>query len=438
MTVTILPPPTINAGPDQIKCANEDSVHLTGSVMNAGGVWTTSGSGTFFPDSITANAVYLISDADTAAGLVTLTVTTTGSCMLLEDSLQISITPPPTASFTNTEVCRNSITDFTDQSSGTVVSWDWDFGNGNTSNVHNPSFVFDSSGTNNVTLIVTALNGCKDTLTKPVSVNPAPFADFLADDVCQVDTVYFLDQSTATSPDFIVSYQWDFGDAGSSTLQNPTHIYPTFGSYLVTLIVESSSGCSDTIQNVVTVSPSPIANFSMDNNLVSTEQTANFSDLSSGSGNIPDTIQIISWDWDFYYESNGIDSSSSLQNPSFLYSDTGQYIVQLIVTNEYNCTDTVYNDITVHLEPLVPSGFSPDGNLENDILYVLGGPFTELDFVIYNEWGEIIFVSERQSHGWDGTKDGIKQPMGVYVYNVHATGLDGKLHHLWGDVTLLR
>jgi gliding motility-associated-like protein len=176
----------------------------------------------------------------------------------------------------------------------------------------------------------------------------------------------------------------------------------------------------------------------MDNNLVSTEQTANFSDLSSGSGNIPDTIQIISWDWDFYYESNGIDSSSSLQNPSFLYSDTGQYIVQLIVTNEYNCTDTVYNDITVHLEPLVPSGFSPDGNLENDILYVLGGPFTELDFVIYNEWGEIIFVSERQSHGWDGTKDGIKQPMGVYVYNVHATGLDGKLHHLWGDVTLLR
>lgn len=438
MTITILPPPVIDAGPDQIICANEDSVFLNGTVTNAGGVWSTNGTGTFYPDSVTINAVYLISDADTAVGLITLTFTTTGSCMLLMDSLQVSITPPPIASFTNTEVCRNSITDFTDQSSGTLVSWDWDFGNGNTSTLQNPQFVFDSSGTNNVTLIVTALNGCTDTLTKPVLVNPAPFADFIADNVCQVDTVYFFDQSTALSPDFIVSYTWDFGDAGSSTLQSPSHLYSTFGSYLVTLIVESSVGCKDTIQKVVTVSPSPVANFSQDYDIVSTEQSVTFTDLSSGSGNIPDTIQLINWDWDFYYESSGIDSSSSLQNPSFLYSDTGQFVIQLVVTNEYNCTDTVYSDIKVHLEPLVPSGFSPDGNFENDILYVLGGPFSKLDFVIYNEWGEIIFVSVRQSDGWDGTRDGIKQPMGVYVYNVHATGIDGKEYHLWGDVTLLR
>ena len=438
LTVTILPPPIVDAGVDQMICANEDSVFLTGTVVNAGGVWSTSGTGLFFPDSTAINAVYLVSDADTTSGLITLTLTTTGSCILLTDSMQISITPPPIANFTNTEVCLNSITDFVDLSSGVLVSWDWDFGNGNTDTVQDPQHQFDSSGINNVTLIVTALNGCTDTLTKGVLVNPSPVADFSADNVCQVDTVFFFDLSTVVAPNTIVSYFWDFGDASSSTLQNPSHVYSTFGSYLVTLIVESSVGCSDTVQNVVTVSPSPVASFNQNYTVVSTEQAVTFTDVSSGSGSIPDTIQIISWDWDFYYEFSGIEGSSTLQNPSFLYSDTGEFIIQLIITNEYNCSDTVYSDIKVHLDPLVPSGFSPDGNIENQILYVLGGPFSELDFVIYNEWGEIIFTSSRQSDGWDGTKNGIKQPMGVYVYNVHATGIDGKEYHLWGDVTLLR
>ena len=61
-----------------------------------------------------------------------------------------------------------------------------------------------------------------------------------------------------------------------------------------------------------------------------------------------------------------------------------------------------------------------------------------LEFIIYNGWGEVIFVSNRQEDGWDGTFKGVKQPMGVYVYTVVAITIDGKDHQLWGDVTLLR
>ena len=91
------------------------------------------------------------------------------------------------------------------------------------------------------------------------------------------------------------------------------------------------------------------------------------------------------------------------------------------------------------MTPIVPGGFSPDGNGNNDKLYVLGGPYTSLDFKIYNNWGELIFQSRNQSEGWDGTRDGIDQPIGVYVFTLDAVRLDGEEYkQVHGDVTLLR
>jgi gliding motility-associated-like protein len=72
------------------------------------------------------------------------------------------------------------------------------------------------------------------------------------------------------------------------------------------------------------------------------------------------------------------------------------------------------------------------------VFYVLGGPFIELEFRIYNKWGELIFVSTDQSVGWNGTYDGVPQPAGVYVYTVHAITPDSATHYLEGDVTLVR
>ena len=69
---------------------------------------------------------------------------------------------------------------------------------------------------------------------------------------------------------------------------------------------------------------------------------------------------------------------------------------------------------------------------------VLGGPYKELEFRIYNNWGELIFESDEQSRGWDGTREGVEQPVGVYIYTVRAVTLDDASHTLKGDVTLLR
>jgi gliding motility-associated-like protein len=86
----------------------------------------------------------------------------------------------------------------------------------------------------------------------------------------------------------------------------------------------------------------------------------------------------------------------------------------------------------------VPSGFTPNGDGVNDILMVLGGPVKELDFRIYNEWGNELFRSTEQSKGWDATYKGKAQPAARYIYLVKYTTFDDVQGELKGDVTIIR
>ena len=299
--------------------------------------------------------------------------------------------------------------------------------------------IFAASGNYIITLIVEADNGCVDTMMKALDLDQSPIADFYFDHKCEFDTASFIDTSIIYDMDSVIMWSWNFGDGGIDTLQHPNHVYSNYGLYIVELIIETVNGCRDTVQQLIVISPNPTAAFIADNYFVSNEDIVNFTDISSGSSLQPDTINIIDWSWDFYYPAAGsVDSMSILPNPAIQYVDTGNYIVQLIVTNEYGCKDTTNHMIQVGLSPLVPTGFSPDGNGENDILFVEGGPYLNLEFLIYNEWGEPIFVSKSQDKGWDGTHNGIPQPIGVYVYTIQVTTLNNVKHNLWGNVTLLR
>ena len=129
----------------------------------------------------------------------------------------------------------------------------------------------------------------------------------------------------------------------------------------------------------------------------------------------PGTIS--AWNWSF-----GDSTSSSLQNPTHTYADTGLYVVTLSVSSDSGCVAS-YTDTLVFVPcangeinpPAVPTAFTPNNDGHNDILYVMGGPFKELHFRIYNEWGNEIFSSDSQSVGWDGTYKGQVVQEGVYV-----------------------
>jgi PKD repeat protein len=163
---------------------------------------------------------------------------------------------PPTADFTYTV---NDLTvDFTDTSNdpdGTIVSWLWDFGDGNTSTAQHPSHTYATYGTYTVTLTVTDDDDATGSVSKDVTLTAPtpPTADFTFTTDCL--TACFTD--TSTDDGTIVSWLWDFGDGNTSTQQNPCHTYAVAGTYTVTLTVTDNDSLTDSISKVVTVVDCP-------------------------------------------------------------------------------------------------------------------------------------------------------------------------------------
>jgi gliding motility-associated-like protein len=86
----------------------------------------------------------------------------------------------------------------------------------------------------------------------------------------------------------------------------------------------------------------------------------------------------------------------------------------------------------------IPNIFSPNGDGENDVLYVIGRNISQLEFLIFNRWGEKVFESNNLETGWDGTHRGSPQNSGVYVYSIKATLRNGSIEELKGTITLVK
>jgi gliding motility-associated-like protein len=361
-----------------------------------------------------------------------LVVTTNYGCV---DSITqvLNVKPAPIASFTNTSVCLNKITTFGDLSTldlnaGTIINRDFYFGDNVASDITStPSFThtYPTDGVFTASLIVEANNGCSDTSIQNVITHPLPVADFESSVFCLADKTMYTDKSTITSGS-VVAWQWNFGNGNQSQAQNDSNKYDAVGQYGVSLKVTSGFGCENSVSKIITINPSPVASFYTSKEIIELYGTIQFTDASQGANY---------WTWDFGDGGN----SSSLQSPSYSYSkEAGTFTTKLVVKNNFDCADSITKDIIVKLPPKIPNAFSPNGDGENDVLFVLGGPYRKLEFRVLNNWGEFIFSSKNQSQGWDGTKNGVKQPIGVYVYTVEAETEDGEKHILYGDVTLLR
>lgn len=280
----------------------------------------------------------------------TLVVTSVLGC---KDTAQVNVDVDavPVANFGVQDVCLNTEGFFTDSSTttiGNVNQWTWDFGDGLVANTNqNPTYTYNNSGVFNVTLTVVTDSGCTDTKTIPLEIYPNPIADFDTTDVCLNVAAQFTDQSNGNGGT-ISQWAWDFENNGSvdDVTQNPNHLYPADGNYNIELIVTTNSGCSDTIVKSVTIYPMPTADYTFVNScyMDSVVFTDN-SNVTSGT--------IDQWNWDF-----GNGQTSTDQNPSEVYGAEGVYNVELIVTTNNNCKDTVTKN-NIEVWPLPDVDFSP-------------------------------------------------------------------------------
>jgi len=224
---------------------------------------------------------------------------------------------------------------------------------GMTSTARNPSFTFTTPGIYDVELIVTDMLGCADTMLKPDYITVlGPEAEFSADprNGCAPLSVNFTD-SSYTFMSTITSWSWSFGDGDSSTLQNPSHFYPTEGDYTVTLSVADANGCTDTKTETNFIQPTfPTPIFSADT-LSCSSRAVPFVNSSIGVG--------LSYYWEF-----GDGDTSSTASPTHTYAQEGTYTITLRVTDINGCDSTVtkVNYITVsdpQVDFVADSLFSP-------------------------------------------------------------------------------
>ncbi len=280
-----------------------------------------------------------------AAGSYNVTVTdVTNNCTAVSNAIVVTVdscngggpgscTSNGNISFTHTSC--NTIY-FTNTSVNTNGNYFWDFGDLTNSNLVNPVHSYSQAGYYVVTLSGYVYNTAHTDsclLRDTAQIEIPIVADFDFTYGCYNSPVCFTDKSTHTPSSNITGWNWNFGDAFTSTLQSPCHVYGVGGTYIVTLVITNGT-CFDTIIDTVQIRPRPTASFTFSN---------------PSCVNIPvvytdgSFTSITYWQWSF-----GDGGTSLLQNPQHTYGSPGTYVDTLIVHDDRGCYDTTVKAITIN------------------------------------------------------------------------------------------
>lgn len=224
-------------------------------------------------------------------------------------------------------------------------------------------------------------------------------------------------------------WNWEFDEIATSNKQNPVFISKKYGDRKIKLSV-SNGVCSDSASALINLDNELRAAFDIPA-LLCPEDTARFTDKSIG--------KITNWYWSF-----GDNTFSNEQNPlPKLYPKLGvekDYNLRLMVQNVANCQDTINGKIRIVRTCFiaVPTGFSPNGDQNNDYLQPLNAYKADnLEFKVYNRQGKMVFQTRDWTRKWDGTINGQAQRAGVYVWTLSYINRDTKKYFFEKGSTVL-
>lgn len=240
-----------------------------------------------------------------------------------------------TAKFSTSKTtgCGNTEIEFIDQSTGSPTTWEWDFGNGvkKTEKVSKSYKFAYPAGTYTVVLKVSNGTSTNETSTT-ITINPMPRPDFDVESFsgCISTEAVFTDLTESDNP--ITKYGWVFGDAGNSSIQNPSHTYIGEGTYTVGLTVTDANGCMDTKikENVIEVTKKLTLDFTASGTeSCAAPFTTTFTPtVSNGT--------VVEYLWDF-----GDGNTDVVATPTHTYEADGAYAVSLTVRTSSGCPTTV-------------------------------------------------------------------------------------------------
>jgi len=311
--------------------------------------------------------------------------------------------------------------------------YSWDFGSNQVPNSteQNPQNIhYLSSGTYVVSLTISE-NGCTETYIDDVWVPADPVLNpsILPAAGCPPVFGTFFANATADTQLF---YFWDLGDGTTSNQQSVTHIYETPGSYDVSLMVYTVSGCIDTlyqaVANDIIVQAVPQASFQVSPAMVDIlNPVMSITDNSVGGATVNYTMSDggVSTEWNFEYT----------------WTEAGQQTITQTITNEYGCVNSVTAPVFIQgFLFYAPNSFTPNQDGLNEVWLPICTGVTTYHLEIYDRWGVRIFESDDQNEAWIGNVHGGRHyaENGVYNYQVIMNDLLGLPHEFHGHIVLVR
>ena len=188
-------------------------------------------------------------------GFYSITVTDSNYCVG-KDTIHVIVSGiAPSVNFTFTSGCTGDTLLFNGnaETNDSVIGWKWNFGDSEVSDNRNPLHVYANDGIQLVSLTVTTISGCANTIAKEVLIYPHPLANFTIEGVCANSRYFIENLSISDINDPIISYYWNFGDGMTDTLENPNHKYESSGTFGLSLGIATNHGCSSFYINQIEV-----------------------------------------------------------------------------------------------------------------------------------------------------------------------------------------
>ncbi|MEO6730865.1 MAG: PKD domain-containing protein [Ferruginibacter sp.] len=428
-TVTVIPKPIADFNYPAVICEKQTIVNVTDkssvpTVTATINKWWWNFNGTILQTQNPASFVPNLPGVLTVAQVVT----TAEGCSSDTNKVQMTVHHRPAASFKwSTPLCDNEVIRFTNQSSfpsaspDVINKWNWQFTNAGAATLSDPMVMF-SPGIKHVRLVAETNFGCSSLLAdSSFEIHPKPHVRLNISDSCVFRNIHFAATDLTISTD---KWFWDFGDGLYNDNAQLTKNYRVKANQPVTLQAQTIFGCRDTLNR-------PFAIY----------------DNIAFAGR--DTVAAI--DEPVFLNANGYAGTTYLWTPSIgLSSDTivnpvatldRLQLYKLATYTKEGCD--AYTQILIKRykgpELYIPGGFTPNGDLKNDVLRVFPVGIKSFNyFAVYDRLGNLVFHTTDYTKGWDGTLKGHPAGPGTFVAIALAVDYKGKVLRNKVSVVLIR